>query len=175
MIEFVSENKLFIAVLGWIYSTYLSYRSGRRTEVSRLKDRLVDKVEKAGQWYVDSIKGAALDSMTEQILTNKVSQCETRLRQINTYVGCEICSVEIFKSLRDIDPSQYSANSRQFICDVHEIFASTIDKIEEGYDLHFVKSNFFAQLWRTQKDFLLGAVIALESIYFFFKYVSNLF
>lgn len=176
MIEVLFDSKLFIAFLGWVFGFYLSNRSNRRTEISRLKDRLVDKIEKVSAWYVGEIIEDDCNKMlVEQVFVNKISQCETRMLQFNKYVGCNIFQVEWMGELRKIDFEKFSEDPTVFLVDVHDKFSRVMDEIEGAYDAHYIQTNFLNSMWKTHGNSMLGAIGALSIICLFLMVMRQLF
>lgn len=153
-------DKFIIAVLGWAYGYYLSNRSSRRSEVSRLKDRLVDKLDKTLSWYVDEVSDTAMTPVElEQVLADKVSQCELRINQFNKYVGVEIIDSSILATIRDIDVSCCIADKRA-PASIYTLFANTIESIECSYDEHYINLSLQKRLWLEYGPELKGVFMA---------------
>jgi hypothetical protein len=166
---FQAYDKFIVAIIGWAYGYYLSHKGSSRAEVSRLKDRLTDKLEKILSWYVAEIENASLSAVQiEQILTDKISQCEHRITQFNKYVGVNVIDNFDLIRLRDIDVAA-CLGSKHVPVDTYSQFADVIEKIECAYDRHYIHQSFVSRLWKEHepelKGAFFGALAVIVSVY----------
>lgn len=156
----MSWSQFFALVVGWLYLFLLNNRTLKRSEISRLKDRLVDKINTECAWCINEIQRESPSNQIEQIFSGKLTQIELRLNQINHYVGCELLKERMLFKLRDIDLLGSDSVENK----VHMIYsesADLIEHIEHSYDVHFVSTNILLRFWISCRLEILGALTAL--------------
>lgn len=153
----MTSTQVAFAILGWIYLLYLNNRTLRRSEISRLKDRLVDKIEKLEPSYIEESDRLPTSDplLLEHFLATKTTHIELRIAQLNHYIGTNIVPVDKLLPLREFDTSEKDPST------LREIISDLIEQIEQCYDQHFVHRNFLARLWLTRKPEIFGAITAL--------------
>lgn len=173
----MSNFQIWIAVFGWIFLFFLNNRTLRRSDISRQKDRLVERVDTIRNWYVDEIRldedGKSRMSL-EQNLSAQVTQIEIRIKQLNYYVRAEIVSPEILARIRGIDNSASRA-LREIIEEVHVECSELNEAIEVAYDDFFRDRNALRRFWLAYGYELSGAALALGVVWLFIKVVFLLF
>lgn len=170
----LTYGQVAIALAGWAFLFYLHNRTLRRSEISRLKDRLVDKVENTYEWLVKELEDESCDRLVlESNLSAKVTQVELRVRQLNHYVRCEIVTTENLAILRNIDVAQ--SNKQYLINIANEAIADTIESIESSYDSHYFEQSYLTRVWKSRKEDLFGAALALAVICLIFGTISLVF
>lgn len=166
------QTSVIIAVLGWLYLYYLHTRTLRRTEISRIKDRLVARIEEIQTWYLQQLSSDCDDvTLLESLLATKVTHVELRILQINHYVGRDLIPIEWLTPLRALE---VLPNNRESVSAINQICADLIEGIETSYDSLFFRKNFFARFWNTRKEEILGTISGLLLLYLLFEVLSQI-
>jgi hypothetical protein len=159
----VGSIEFVVIVFGWAFLFYLNNRTLRRSEISRLKDRLVERVEAIRSWYVDEIRldvdGKCRMSL-EQNLAAQITQIELRMKQLNFYIGCEVVDFEDLASIREID-NDIDRSTQDIVESVHYEFSNLIENIEISYDSYFGVQSFLRRMWLSRKYEISGGVMGL--------------
>jgi len=169
----VSSFQVWIAIVGWIFLFYLNNRTLRRSDISRQKDRLVERVDAIRDWYIDEIRldEAGGNRMSlEQNLSAQITQVEIRIKQLNNYVKCEIVNPEILAKIRGIDNSS-SRCLREIIEEVHIECSDLNESIELAYDKFLGEKNLLRRLWFSCRYELMGGILGLGVLMLFIDFV----
>lgn len=171
-----STGTILVAVFGWIYLFYLNNRTLRRSEISRQKDRLIERLESVRSWYIDEIRldfeGSNRLSL-EQNLSAHVTQIELRIRQLNYYIGTQIVGVENLSNIRGIDNGK-DRPVNEIIGSVHSEFSDLAENIELSYDRFFEGNNLLTRIWVNCRSELLGGIFGLAILGLIFHVVYYL-
>lgn len=158
----LSYTQIFFVFAGWALLIYLSNRTLRRGEISRLKDRLVDSVSLLQEKLSDKVEKLAEPpnreelSQLEFIVSAKATQLEFKVGQINRYVGFQLIRIDHIVQLRETD--LYDPEELPMVFDV---LFDMIEHIESRYDGYFYNDRSFIKYLGHKKLELQGAVLAL--------------
>lgn len=167
-------NGIIIAVIGWGFLFYLNNRTLKKSEISRMKDRVIDRIEKTQEWYIKEYWNSKSDSERTEIedhFSGKISNIEMRLSQINNYIGRNVFSSDCLVEWRSIDnTAANNTDKKKTIKSIHDVSFQIIDYIESRYDksnlpIHFSFNN----------SFLIGSTLGLAICYLFLKIFTILF
>jgi hypothetical protein len=163
----VSSLQVVLVLIGWVILFYLNNRTLRRSEISRIKDRLIERIDAVRSWYVDEVR---LDSdglnrlSLEQNLSAHVSQIELRMGQLNDYLGVDILDFDSLAHIRTIDNDK-SRPLQEIIEEVHVKFLDLSERIEVSYDRFFGSRWSFKKIWLVFRYELLGAFFSAGLIF----------
>lgn len=162
----MDDIRIWLFFFGWIFTFYLSTRAIARSEISRLKDRLVDRIEKNIDWFNTEINKSVELLYLESEIGARATQLDLRFTQINHYAKCEILELDWLTPLRDFNLFS-QAEKKEITRDFQGLAYDLIEKIELSYDCHFYKSSYFNRLIKRNKYLLLGVFIGLFAMYIF--------
>lgn len=167
----MSYSQVVIAIIGWLLIVILNNRTLRRSEISRLKDRLVDKIQS-----IEAAIDAELDSepnplCIENLISTRATHIELRVAQLNEYARHTLVGEEHIVQLRDFDIFSISDKSKVKI-GLRSITSDLIESVESNYDSFFLKQNPFARLWHSRKPEIFGMASALLILSLFFHVLS---
>jgi len=168
-------NEIVITALGWGFLFYLNTRTIKKSEISRMKDRAIDRIEKTQEWYIKEYIKTKSDSERREIedyFSGKISHIELRLAQLNKYIGKEIFLPECLVDWRAIDNTANNEKQKQEkLKIVHDISLDIIDYIESNYDSENNKPINLP----FSNTYLLGLALGLASCYLFLKICQHFF
>jgi hypothetical protein len=171
----VESIRIVLIFLGWLLLIYLSNRTLRRGEISRLKDRVVDSITGIQEWLIEELQTNPSKDMeqVEALLSAKATQLELKIKQLNHYIGIEVLQVVNVAKIRGVD--LFSVNTGALVVEVNDVFFDVIEHIETVYDDHYFKLNPILRFWRVRKYELCGAGISMAILFFFFGIFHRFF
>lgn len=168
-------NEIIITAFGWGFLFYLNTRTLKKSEISRMKDRVIDRIEKTQEWYSkEYLKTNSSSERTEieDYFSGKISNIELRLTQINNYIGKDIFSPNCLVEWRSIDNTASDKNQKQTtLKEIHDASLNIIDYIERNYDIHNNRKLSIP----FNNTLLAGACLGLASCYLFIRISQLLF
>jgi len=138
-----------IAVLGWLFSSYINTRTFKRNEVSKLKDKIAGLSESFFDSLEETIKSRNIkETDLDDLIAGKLSIIELHLKHLKKKIDIELLPDEHLFIIRN-DPYDYlnSINS-DYRKKLSELKFNTLELIEENYTEWYFKnsSNYKAKL-----------------------------
>lgn len=156
---------VFVAFFGWVVAAYIAFWTIKRSEISRLKDKVHDNADRL-ILFIDS-QGDHFDpDAIEEIYNGYVTHLELRVQQFERYAGFSLAESSDIKKLRDVD--FYKSRSDVF-SDVSGVCLDFIEAVEQRYKFCFYdgsRVNFFSYLF---SRFFLGAYFSSIVILLFYS------
>ncbi|SIQ14358.1 hypothetical protein [Marinobacterium stanieri] len=151
---------LYIAIIGWLIVLLLNNRTLKRSEISRIKDRLIDKLDSCISWLDSEINSDAFEpSLAEVQLSGKATLIELKVRQLNHYVGTELLPVSEISNIRALDVFQ--PNKAELLVEATETISDLIEKVEIRYDEFYFSTPLPKRLWMSHRQTMMGAFLSL--------------
>jgi hypothetical protein len=140
--------QMIALVLGWSFTVYLQYRSNRRAESLKRKDKIVDKLEELADWVESEIEKENFSSVnTETTYSGMISQIEGRISQLNNHVGREIFDGTKLSALRDVEIHTEAHANNETPYKIREEVADIVEHIEVCCDAeYFSRKGFWANI-----------------------------
>lgn len=139
--------QLIALVFGWSFTVFLQYRSNRRAESLKRKDKIIDKLEALAGWVDSEIKKDNFSpGNTEITYSGMISQIEVRIEQLNKHVGRDIFDGTKLARLRNIEiHADFKANTDTPYV-IREAAADIVESIEVCCDAeYFSRPGFWAK------------------------------
>ncbi|MBM0748530.1 hypothetical protein JJB79_14100 [Pantoea eucrina] len=131
-----------IAVLGWLFSSYINTRTFKRNEASKLKDKIATLVESFFDTLEDKIKSRTVkETDLDDLIAGKLSLIELHLKHLKKKIDIQLLSDEHITRIRN-DPYDYlnSANG-DYRKKLNELKFNTLELIEENYTEWYFKNS----------------------------------
>ncbi|MEG8231011.1 hypothetical protein [Pseudomonas orientalis] len=180
--------QMMALLFGWSFTVYLQYRSNRRSESLKRKDKIIDKLEGLADWVGAEVNKDSFSSIdTETTYSGMISQIEVRIAQLNHHVGREVFDGSKLLSLRNIEIHFLACANSQTPYKIREAVADIVENIEICCDAeYFSRKGIFAKLAdvfaKLNKLFIFfrGVILALMVILltlavyqFYYKYLER--
>lgn len=169
--------------IGWSFTVYLQYRSNRRAESLKRKDKIVDKLEALSGWVESEIKKKNFSYVnTETTYAGMISQIEGKILQLNSHVGRDVFDRYGLLALREIEIYPTAIANAQTPYKVTEAVADVVEHIEACCDAeYFSKRGFWAklkcieyyQILKCISLALICVLLFLAIFQFFHRYVGR--
>lgn len=165
--------QMIALVCGWSFTVYLQYRSNRRAESLKRKDKIIDKLEALADWVESEIEKSSFSPVnTETTYAGMISQIEVRIDQLNNHVGREVFDGTKLLALREIEIHALSCANSQTPYKIREAVADIVEGIEVCCDAeYFSRKGFLVKVvtWfsslnkfvRSFKGGVLALILAL--------------
>lgn len=129
-----------LTALGLIVTIWLAYWTFKRTEVLRIKDTLIGKVEDLPIWLLNQV-GASDLIQIDELYSGKISHLEMRLKQLNQYAKHVFAGDEFLSALRNVNIEKIK---KEDVYAVHNLVFDLIEKIEiEYFNFYYSKYAFY--------------------------------
>ncbi|MEX2990946.1 hypothetical protein AB4K08_16175 [Serratia fonticola] len=131
-----------IAVLGWLFSSYINTRTFKRNEASKLKDKIATLVESFFDTLEDKIKSRTVkETDLDDLIAGKLALIELHLKHLKKKIDIQLLSDEHITRIRN-DPYDYlnSANG-DYRKKLNELKFNTLELIEENYTEWYFKNS----------------------------------
>lgn len=131
-----------IAVLGWLFSSYINTRTFKRNEASKLKDKIASLVESFFDTLEEKIKSRTIkETDLDDLIAGKLSLIELHIKHLNMKINLKLLSDEHLSAIRN-DPYDYlnSANG-DYRKKLNELKFNTLELIEENYTQWYFKNS----------------------------------
>ncbi|MBJ2225722.1 hypothetical protein I6U33_05500 [Pseudomonas carnis] len=140
--------QMIALVCGWSFTVYLQYRSNRRAESLKRKDKIIDKLEALADWVESEVgKDGFSPINTETTFAGMISQIEVRIAQLNHHVGREIYDGTKLLALREIEIHVLSCANSQTPYKIREAVSDIVEGIEICCDAeYFSRKGFWAKV-----------------------------
>lgn len=173
-------------VIGWSFTVYLQYKSNRRAESLKRKDKIVDKLELLAGWVESEIKKKNFSSVnTETTYAGMISQIESKISQLNCHVGREVFDGSILLPLREIEIHTKANDNAETPYRIREAVADIVDNVEaccdaeyfsrKGFWVNFKRFVFllndYVRLFKGGVLVVLGLLLILSVYQFWQKYL----
>jgi len=158
----MSTTQIVLQFVGWGFLLYLSNRTLKRTEISRLKDQLVNKIDALLKDIKTEINEteALKDSLKlEKSYTAKLARIDLSLQQINSLSKSVLLDGSLLIPLWDLDIVQMIDN--QDFSLLEEKQQDVIEGIENAYHSGLFKTNIFRTLYLKYTPELMGFFVPL--------------
>lgn len=170
----MSNTQIIFQFLGWGFLLFLSNRTIRRTELSRLKDQLVEQIEGLASWLEEELKNKNNSALSlERAYTGKISRIDLLLQQLNSLSRFKLLNEKVLFKFWDLDIDAIFSSKQ--LHELKQIQQDAIETIEVSYHSTLFKQNFIKKLYLNYKPELFGTVISLAILYFFYEVASILF
>lgn len=164
--------QMIALVCGWSFTVYLQYKSNRRAESLKRKDKIIDKLEALADWVESEVEKTSFSSVnTETTYSGMISQIEVRIAQLNDHVGREIYDGTKLLALREIEIHVLPCANSQTPYKIREAVADIVEGIEICCDAeYFSRKSFCAKVvagvsgLNKFAQYFKGAVLALISL-----------
>lgn len=161
--------QMIALVCGWSFTVYLQYKSNRRAESLKRKDKIIDKLEALAGWVASEVgKDAFSPVNTETTYAGMISQIEERISQLNKHVGREVFDGGQLLVLRDIEIHVLACANSQTPYKIREAVADIVEDIEACCDAEYfsrqgflVRAARWVALLNDYTHYFRGGVLAL--------------
>lgn len=165
----MTNAQIILTLLGWVLLVYLSNRTLRRNEISRLKDRLVDLLIDLQKYSLEQLNNLGGDSQTskhaahEVGFSGRVTLIELRVMQFNHYLKRPLLNPEKLSDCRGVDLLP-PYNLRDKLIEVQRVTSDFIEYVETEYGQFYFAEFSFGRLWENHRSALLGAIAGLTLV-----------
>lgn len=131
-----------IAVLGWLFSSYINTRTFKRNETSKLKDKIASMTESFFDSLEDKIKSRGIkETDLDDLITGKLALIELHLSHLEKKINIQLISDAHINKIRS-EPYEYlfCANG-DFKKKLNELKFNTLEIIEENYTDWYFKNS----------------------------------
>lgn len=158
---------IWASIGGWVLTIILHLQGIRRAEASRMRDRLIDRLEHNADWLVNQIEIQTFQATDiEEVWSGKVSLVETYLASLNAYTGCEILDGKQLVGLRNINLELVSSETA---IEAIKVTQDISIEIHTNYlKNYFLASKTFLWLRKVHAE-LVGAILCLVVLLLFFS------
>ncbi|HGN2198552.1 TPA: hypothetical protein ACKRZH_002685 [Proteus mirabilis] len=142
-----------IAVLGWLFSSYINTRAFRRAETSKLKDKIASLTEIFFDTLEEKIKLRTLkESELDDFISGRISIIELHLNHLERKININLITASQLSKIRS-EPYDYLLTSNgEYKNNLAELKFSTLEMIEENYTIWYFKNeNVIANLHKKIK------------------------
>lgn len=140
----MTPTQVFLVIFGWLILLLLSNRSLRRTEISRLKDKIIDNLQSLCDWYkMESECDQPLK--VEEYISAKITQIELRIQQFNNYCESTVISPDPLQKIREFDTTKKIPKSDKAY-DFFSICSDLIEHVEVSYDMQFYRKSWIKRV-----------------------------
>ena len=142
-----------IAVLGWLFSSYINTRAFRRAETSKLKDKIASLTEIFFDTLEEKIKLRTLkESELDDFIRGRISIIELHLNHLERKININLITASQLSKIRS-EPYDYLLTSNgEYKNNLAELKFSTLEMIEENYTIWYFKNeNVIANLHKKIK------------------------
>lgn len=155
---------LFLTPLGWAFVLAVNIVGFRRTELSRIKDKVVGQVEKLFSDIEDKIadRGCS-ESKLDDLLINKVTLIEFRINQFEKKSGIALLSQSTISAMRD-RPFDWLVETGNFKRTISEFEYSVLEEIETNYST-WLFEKWWKSAFRICKDNVVELLCVLVALY----------
>jgi len=170
----MSNTQILFQFIGWGFLLFLSNRTIRRTELSRLKDQLVVQIEELSKWLeLELISEEHSARSLERAYTGKVSRIDLLLQQLNSLSKRKLLNEDLLFEFWDTDVDSIFLTKK--LNGLKLIQQDAVETIESSYHSTLFKQNFIRMIYLHYKPELLGTVSSLAILYLLHGIVSILF
>lgn len=170
----MSNTQIILQFIGWGFLFYLSNRTLRRSEISRLKDSLVAQIKKDTDWLNSQLLDAENKTLqTEQLFTSRITQIDFHISQLNTYSRFKLIDENCLLSLWDLDIFQLKSSDK-YTLEINDISCDLIESIETSYTNNLFKTSFIRRWWLMNKPEIFGITSILIILTLLFNILSFL-
>jgi|GEM_PF-4792126 len=170
----MSNSQIALQFVGWGFLLFLSNRTIRRTELSRLKDQLIGQIEEISTWFEQALKS---DEYTvhslERAYIAKVARIDLLLQQLNGLSKHNLINTGILFDFWNLDIETMYETKK--LTNVNIFQQDAIESIEISYHSIFFKENIIRRIHSNYKPELYGVLLTLASLYFLYRIVEVLF
>ncbi|WP_272527596.1 MULTISPECIES: hypothetical protein [unclassified Providencia] len=138
---------VFIAVLGWVFSSYINNRAFNRAEISKLKDKISTLFDDFFKELLEKTedRGITEDGLDE-IITDRLAIIELHLNHLKRKSKLDLVSTEMIGNLR-IKPYELILNAKKIDGELREIKMNILENIEENYTRWYFNQKFWSVLF----------------------------
>jgi len=172
----MSNIQIFFQFVGWGFLLYLSNRTIKRTELSRLKDQLIEQIEGLSNWIeleLNTEDNKTTARTLERGYTGRVSRVDLLLQQINGLAKCKLLNEDLLFDFWNLDIDLVFSSKE--LNDLKFKQQDAIETIETSYHSRLFKENIFRRIFLHYKPEIFGALLPLALLYFLHGIVSILF
>lgn len=169
----MTNTQILFQFVGWAFLFFLSNRTIKRTEISRLKDQLVVQVEELTTWLKSELENDEGSALTlERAYTGKVTRLDLLLQQLNRLAKRKVIDENILFPFWNLDV--YSVYSTKKICEIKVHQQDAVEKIEISYHSLF-KLSMVNNLFLHYKPEIFGVLFATWLLFFYYCLMLVLF
>jgi len=123
-----------IAVLGWLFSSYINTRTFKRNETSKLKDKISSLIESFFDSLEEKIKSRTIkETDLDDLITGKLAIIELHLKHLERKINVQLLPDEHITKVRN-DPYDYlNSASGDYRKSLNDLKFNTLELIEENY------------------------------------------
>jgi len=164
MIQPITDNTLdpkymaviissIIAVLGWLFSSYINTRAFRRAETSKLKDKIASLTEAFFDTLEEKMKSRTLkESELDDFISGKISIIELHLNHLERKIRINLINPSQLSKIRSEPYDYLTASNGDYKNSLTELKFSTLEMIEESYtSWYFRNENLITNLLNKTK------------------------
>lgn len=131
-----------IAVLGWLFSSYINTRTFKRNEVSKLKDKIAGLSEAFFDSLEEKIKSRNIkETDLDDLIAGKLSVIELHLKHLKKKIDIELLPDAHILIIRN-DPYDYlNSINGDYRKKLSELKFNTLELIEENYTEWYFKNS----------------------------------
>lgn len=170
----MTNEQVIFQFVGWFFLLFLSNRVIKRTELSRLKDQLIEQVSDLSRWMEDELsKNSRSPLELEDFYTARITRIDLLFQQFNRLAKYKLFDEDWLLELFDLNIEEIHKTKN--IDKLHTIQRDIIEHIEISYHSALFKLNFFRNLYLNFKPELAGALFALAILYYSYQLGSVAF
>ncbi|HCU15707.1 hypothetical protein M988_3076 [Hafnia paralvei ATCC 29927] len=130
-----------IAVLGWLFSSYINTRAFRRAETSKLKDKIASLTEVFFDALEEKMKSRTLkESELDDFISGKISIIELHLNHLERKININLITASQLSKIRSEPYDYLSTSNGDYKNNLTELKFSTLEMIEESYTSWYFKN-----------------------------------
>ena len=165
---------LTVAVFGWLWTLLIHSRELKRSEISKVKDKLIAEVTDMASWIIKSIQESESFTADDlEFLERKQAaqsvQIDTKIKFFNGMCKCNLIEEEKVVPFWNIDLRELGSLDRSSIL---EDVSDFIEHVEIVYLDHFFNMGFLERVWKTHRSEMLGFILVGVALYIFLLLVE---
>lgn len=170
----MSNSQIALQLVGWGFLLFLSNRTIRRAELSRLKDQLIGQIEELSTWFEEALKSNDYTVISlERAYTAKVARIDLLLQQLNGLSKRDLINTGILFAFWNLDIEAIHVTKK--LINVNDFQQDAIESIEVSYHSTFFKENIIRRIYFNYRPELYGVLFTSTSLYFLYCIVKTLF
>ncbi|MGE1562733.1 hypothetical protein [Pantoea septica] len=123
-----------IAVIGWLFSSYINTRTFKRNETSKLKDKISSLIESFFDSLEEKIKSRNIkETDLDDLITGKLAIIELHLKHLERKINIKLLSDEHISKVRSEPYDYLSSASGDYRKQLSDLKFNTLELIEENY------------------------------------------
>ena len=170
----MTNTQIIFQLIGWSFILFLHNRTIKRTEISRLKDQLVDLIDDVGDWVRDEINEEYCSKVSfERAYTAKIARLDVLIQQLNGLAKCKLLNENLLLEFWNLDVEEIFINEK--VDKIYRLQEKVVEAVEASYHAEMFNKNFFRKVWLNYKPEAFGALLSVLIVYYLFEVLDKIY